>query len=155
PAARSTREADRSPGVVAQGTTGGTILLIEDEPAVRDVTCRLLGSHGCEVLTARDGNEAVACLRDRADVRAVLMDWNLPGLSGEDLIRQLRAVNDSVPVILMSGLNHYELSGRLESLGVAGYPQKPFRLTALIGMLRPWLNEPSVVAPSRTAARPG
>src|SRR5262249_33632629 len=108
---------------------GGTVLLIEDEPAIRDVTCRLLASQGCSVLTAADGDEAVSSLREpAAEVRAVLMDWNLPGLSGEALVRQLRAVSASVPLFLMSGLNRCELSSRLEGLGVTGYLQKPFRL---------------------------
>lgn len=142
PAARILRPSVHLAEQPATRPVGGTVLLVEDEQAVRDVTCRLLGSHGCEVVTARDGDEAVARLRERADdVRAVLMDWNLPGLSGEALIEQLRRISPAVPVFLMSGLTHHELSARLEGLGVAGYLQKPFRLGTLIELLRPCLGE--------------
>jgi PAS domain S-box-containing protein len=140
PAARSPSTLVAPPDA-APRAAGRTVLLIEDEQSVRDVTSRLLTSLGCEVLAARDGAEALAGLRERPDVRAVLMDWNLPGLSGEDLVREVRQTSPSVPLFLMSGHTQHELAERVAGLGVNGFLQKPFRLTALLELLRPCLEE--------------
>jgi CheY-like chemotaxis protein len=113
------------------------ILLAEDEDSVRDVVGRLLRSLGCGVLPARNGEEAVALFQaHRKEIRAALIDLSMPRLDGEPTIRRLLALEPRLPVVLMSGYPEGDLSERLPDLKLSGYLQKPFRMPALVEMLK-------------------
>lgn len=142
PAVRPTKVEPPAPVVMSSiGRTTGTVLLIDDEQFVLDISVRLLESAGCRVLAARDGESALAFLRDRRDeIKAILMDWSMPQLSGDLLFRELRRESANVPILLMSGFPAQDLLARLDGMNVAGYLQKPFRLAALLELLRPYLS---------------
>ena len=113
------------------------VLLAEDEEAVRDVIARLLRSLGCSVLAARHGEEALSLFAaHREQIRLALIDLNMPRLDGEPTIRQLRAAQPQLPIILMSGYGESDHRSRLTDLQLAGYLQKPFRLPMLMELLK-------------------
>jgi PAS domain S-box-containing protein len=115
----------------------GTILVIDDEEIVRNVTSRLLRSFGFTTLLAADGIDGVSQFKQHLpEVTAVLLDLTMPGLDGEAVFRQLRALRTDVPVLLMSGYNEQEAISRFESKGLAGFLQKPFTVEQLAAKLR-------------------
>ena len=119
-----------------------TVLLVDDEEAVREMVGEILENEGFEVLLAEDGARAVALFgENRARVDVVLMDLSMPGLSGEETFRRLREIAPGVRVILSSGYDSDEARGRFGASAPAGFIQKPYRpeqLVAEIGRcLRP------------------
>ncbi len=125
-------------GVDAQELGGvETILLVEDEAFVRDVTCEVLRSAGYRVLTARTAAEAV-CVYDqrRGRVELLLTDVVLPGETGRALAGRLRRADPELKVLLVSGYS--DQLGRLamqeECLG------KPFSTEVLLRRVRELLD---------------
>ena len=84
--------------------TTPTVLVVEDEPAVREVVADLLQDEGYAVRQAADGLEAIAEL-EVDDVDLVLSDVQMPRLDGRSLARRLRRQGHAVPVVLMSAVD--------------------------------------------------
>ena len=114
-----------------------TILVVDDEPMVREFAHRLLEAEGHVVLEAGSGQEALRTLRERADqIDGVLLDLSMPGMDGTDLLSALRTFAPALPVIVHSG---YPVDSTAESLApwhVAGVLQKPYRAARLTEMVR-------------------
>lgn len=107
------------------------VLIVDDDVDIRDSLALLLEDR-YEVVTAADGRQALAVLqREGADV--VLLDLMMPGLSGEDVVRELRRRGDDVPVALISAARELAASGR--RLAVEAFLAKPFELAALERMI--------------------
>ena len=120
-----------------QLTSSGTILVVDDEAAVRDVASQLLQSLGFATLLAADGNQALVVYREhRSEIVCVLMDLTMPSLDGEETFRELRRIDPGVRVLLMSGYNEQDAIARFVGKGVAGFIQKPFTLQELTQRLR-------------------
>ncbi len=84
---------------------GETILVIDDEPAVREVVSSLLKVYGYETLVAEDGESGIALFRaQQPDVGVVVTDMMMPGIQGPQVIRELRSINPDVRVVAMSGV---------------------------------------------------
>src|SRR5690606_32635155 len=80
------------------------ILLIDDEPAVRLVTGRMLTELGHHVVTAESGKRGVELLQERPDsFDLVVLDLTMPEQSGEQTLAQLRVVRDTLPIVITSG----------------------------------------------------
>lgn len=119
----------------------GTILVVDDEEAVRNVAQRILARFGFDVILAADGVEAVdayARLRERID--AVLLDWTMPRMNGEETWQELRRINPNVCVILSSGFNENDAADQFGEHGFSAFLQKPYgpadllrKLTAVLG----------------------
>ena len=113
------------------------MLFVDDEPALRDLAERTLRPAGFQVLTAADGREALEVLRDRAaDVRAVVLDLTMPGLNGDEVLRELRRLRPGVRVILSSGFSEQEVARRFAAGDLAGFLQKPYRPHQLLDAIR-------------------
>ncbi|HEX6090177.1 MAG TPA: response regulator [Gemmatimonadales bacterium] len=86
----------------ARGTE--TILVVEDEQVVRDLTCRVLREYGYTVLEARNGTEALTLLTDDGhDVRMVVSDVVMPGMGGRELGARVGLLRPELPILFMSG----------------------------------------------------
>jgi signal transduction histidine kinase/ActR/RegA family two-component response regulator len=110
----------------------GTVLVVDDEPMVRDVAEAILARLGLSVVQATDGDDAVRAFAAEPDrFEAVLLDLTMPRLSGAETFRQLREIRTEVRVILMSGYNQQEASGSFAGKGLAGFLEKPFSTQAL------------------------
>jgi CheY-like chemotaxis protein len=115
----------------------GTVLVVDDEPMVRDVAQAILRRLGLDVILAGSGNEAVARFTDDpGHIAVVLLDLTMPGLSGAETFRQIREVRPDAAVILMSGYSEEEASGRFVGKGLAGFLEKPFSTQGLVNAIR-------------------
>ncbi|MBI5014949.1 MAG: PAS domain S-box protein [Deltaproteobacteria bacterium] len=113
-----------------------TILVVDDEESVRTVATAILEEQGFRVLTASDGVEGVEVFRAHAgEVTAVLLDLTMPRLSGEDALREMRAIRADVAVLLSSGYDEGDAAGRFTGQGAAGFIQKPYRVATLLDTL--------------------
>ncbi len=114
-----------------------TILLVDDEEVITDVTGRLLRELGYTITTASNGEEAIKIYtRKHADIDLVIIDMIMPGISGSDTFDQLKAINPSIRAILSSG---YSLNGKAQDImnkGVRAFLQKPYRLYDLARKIR-------------------
>jgi CheY-like chemotaxis protein len=126
---------------IVRGT--GTILLVDDEETVRATTQEMLDYLGYRVVTACDGDEAVALYRDiQGSIDLVVLDMILPGRSGKDTFIALQEINPGVRVILSSG---YSLNGQatgIMALGCRAFMQKPFILAELSRKVRDVIAAP-------------
>lgn len=105
----------------------GTVLVIDDEEAVRMVAGKMLKTLGFEVLSASDGEQGLRVYRVHHDaICAVLLDLTMPRMDGEETFRELRRIRAEACVILMSGFNEQEAGARFVGKGLAGFLQKPF-----------------------------
>jgi CheY-like chemotaxis protein len=115
-----------------QTAGGGTILLVDDEDMVLEVGARVLEKLHYAVLTAGNGRDAVALFARHPDqVVLVILDMNMPGMSGGVVFEELRKLKPDVKVLLTSG---YGLDGQTQELlasGGCGFVQKPFSIAAL------------------------
>ena len=113
--------------------SAGTILVVDDEPGLRNLAGMILQQSGYSVLVAKDGREAVETFRaNEAQIAAILLDMTMPVMSGEEAFRLIREIQPRVPVIVSSGYNE---TFALEELGpdiVAGFIQKPYTASKLI-----------------------
>ena len=123
------------------------VLLVEDDPTVRDVVTRYLREAGYEVTEAVDGPAGLAAARDRLP-DAVVLDLMLPGLHGLDVCRELRARHERLPILLLTALGEERDRVRGLELGADDYVTKPFSPRELV------LRVGSVLRRSAPAARP-
>ena len=109
-----------------------TILLVEDEPAMRVLTSRLLERRGYPYLAAENGEAALALLAGvEQPINLLLTDVRMPRLGGGDLARRLRAQNPRLPVILMSGDIRDEADLEGLDVGRTAFLAKPFTVAEL------------------------
>lgn len=109
------------------------ILVIDDEEAVREAVTDILDLEGWPVLTAENGEIGVQTYHShRSSIALVILDLSMPGLSGQETLVHLQAINPHVKVLLSSGYSETEVSGRFANLGVAGFLQKPYNALHLI-----------------------
>ena len=104
-----------------------TVLLVDDDEAVRLVTSRMLKLYGYEVLVARDGMEAVGFFEQHQnDIVMVVMDMMMPELNGLDTFKVLKKMNPGVRVLVISGFFDDENKQTLMEEGVRGLLPKPY-----------------------------
>ncbi len=135
----ATHVAAPAPAAAGQGawTSSGTILVVDDEESVRNVTARALRMFGFEVLQAADGEAGVEAFRAaHGELRCVLLDMTMPRLDGEGAFRAMRGIDPSVPVVLLSGYGDDETVSQLSRDGLASFIQKPYRVAELREALR-------------------
>ena len=115
------------------------VLVIDDEPNIRDLVQAALRFHGFEVSTAGSGEEGLALARsERPDL--ILLDVLLPDISGFDVCRRLRDEDDDVPVIYLTARDTPSDTVTGLSLGGDDYVTKPFSVEALIARVRALLR---------------
>lgn len=121
----------RSPAATTPRWTG-TVLVADDEPAVRDIASRCLERMGLRVLGAGDGHEAIALVRSHGtSIDLALLDLGMPRLSGEQTLVGLRRLCPSLPVILMSGYDEQDAVARCGEVRFSGFLRKPFTIDEL------------------------
>ena len=121
--------------------TGG-VLVVDDEPDVRELAEIMLRRSGFTVLTARNGREGVKTFREHArEIDVVLLDLTMPGMGGEEVLREIQRIRPEQRVLLMSGYNE-EFAGSQFSDPISGFLQKPFTQEELADTLRALLQQP-------------
>ncbi len=127
------------------------ILLVEDEAAQREILAYNLGAEGYVVEQAASGDEALLMLRE-SPPDVVVLDWMLPGVSGIEICRQIKARREtrSIPVIMLSARS--EEGDRVRGLetGADDYVVKPYSVAELLARVRSQLRR---VRPAATGTR--
>jgi PAS domain S-box-containing protein len=119
----------------------GTVLVVDDEEAVRTFCETCLKRLGFRVLSAADGEEALEVfIRHAEEIACVLLDLTMPRLDGVSTFRRLKQLRPGVRVLLSSGYDELDVSQRFTSEGVAGFIQKPYVLQDLRKSLELALN---------------
>ncbi|HEY1956369.1 MAG TPA: ATP-binding protein [Polyangiaceae bacterium] len=109
----------------------GTVLIVDDERAVRDGAAAVLRGLGYRVICAEDGASAIELFRDRPDIDAVLLDMVMPHMDGRSTYLALRDLRPDVRVVLTTGFALNEEAQRILDLGVREFIAKPFSVEAL------------------------
>jgi CheY-like chemotaxis protein len=134
-------EADACTPVEAAEPGHGTVMLVDDEVNVLEVTAEMIRRLGFTVLPARTGREALDCYRQNRDrIRLVILDMIMPEVSGSEVYEELKKINPQVKVLLATG---YSLQGMAKDImrrGCNGFIQKPFTMEDLSAKLRLMLN---------------
>ena len=130
--------AETTPGLperavpVPEQAGGGTFLLVDDDEMLLESACELLDLLGFNVLTAKDGIEALEVFRQhQAEIRCVLTDLTMPRMDGWGLLTELRILNPNLPVILASGYDKAQVLAGTRSNHPEAFLSKPFSLQQL------------------------
>jgi CheY-like chemotaxis protein len=122
---------------------GGTesLLIVDDEESLRSLLASALSRQGYRTATAASGLEAIEAISDPArSFDAVLLDLNMPGASGVDVMKIIRICRPELKVVVISGHLTAEARGDLEQLGQRVFMQKPYKLDELGRQLRAVLD---------------
>ncbi|MBD2385534.1 hybrid sensor histidine kinase/response regulator [Cylindrospermum sp. FACHB-282] len=112
---------------------GELILVVDDEPAIQDVTKASLETYNYKTLIASDGIEAIALYaKHTKNISVVLMDMMLPALDGLTAIRTLQKINPDVKIIATSGLMSSNKLGGMADTGVSTFLSKPYTVNELL-----------------------
>jgi DNA-binding NtrC family response regulator len=117
-----------------------SVLVIDDEEAIREAVTDILSLYELPVLAAACGEQGVAVLAEHSDqIGLVLLDLTLPGLNGEETYHHLRALRPDLPIIISSGYRQNSISTRFPS--DTAFLPKPYDLAKLMKMVRRFLPE--------------
>ncbi|WP_313388172.1 response regulator, partial [Rhodospirillum rubrum] len=124
-------------GGEARDLTGKeTILLVEDEDAVRVFGSRALRNKGYTVLEARSGEGALDVLEDGAEIDLLITDMVMPGMDGATLAGRVREARPDLKIILISGYSEDVIRGDIVNQPDTHFLPKPFSLKALAEKVR-------------------
>lgn len=129
------------------------ILVVDDEPPIRKLLRMGLSTQGYQILEAPSGKIALELLAQSPDL--VILDLGLPDIQGHDLLRMIRARNDSVPIVVLSSRG--DEAGKVQALdlGADDYMTKPFGMDELLARIRAALRHQLQVQGERPVFRTG
>jgi PAS domain S-box-containing protein len=138
----ATPEAAAPPTAVPSPAGAGTVLVVDDEEAVRRVARRVLQRAGYAVLEARDGAEALSIFREKgAALSAVVLDVTMPVMTGTEAFAAMRELGPPVPTIFSSGYDQLDTVSHLEGEDIA-FLQKPYRPEQLLRRINELVQHP-------------
>ncbi len=109
-----------------------TVLLVDDEPAVRRVGEKMLKKLGFKVIQAVDGKKGLNIFKEKRDiVDIVLLDLTMPNMDGKETFNRLKNIDSTVKIILSSGYNKQSISNKFSKHKVDGFIQKPYNVNDL------------------------
>jgi two-component system, OmpR family, KDP operon response regulator KdpE len=110
------------------------VLVIDDEPPIRKLLRMGLTSQGYNIVEASNGKAALELMREAPDL--IILDLGLPDIQGHELLRTIRARDESVPVVVLSSRG--DEAGKVQALdlGADDYVTKPFGMNELLARMR-------------------
>lgn len=126
-----------------------TILLVDDDPDVREVYRIILETEGYTILEAPD---APSCLEVVAEHRPdlILLDWMMPGVDGSDALRALKGspATRDIPVVMLTALDGITEIRLATDIGADGFLSKPVEADDLLTIVRRYVQEPARLQPA-------
>ncbi|MDP9022691.1 MAG: response regulator [Actinomycetota bacterium] len=115
----------------------GTVLVVDDEPDVRQIVGLLLRREGHEVLEAGDGEAALHAVREAGNsIDAVLLDVMMPRMTGHEALPAIRELQPEMPVVFFSGYDRGEVTGHLQTATAhTTFVPKPFTNEQLLAAI--------------------
>lgn len=124
-------------------TGSGTIIIADDEDMVREVATMMLESIGFTVIAVSSGKQVLdAYKEEKNNIKAMILDINMPDLGGMDIYGMLRKENDDMPVVISSGYNKNESDHDFVHSNKLYYLKKPYRLSVLRSAMREVFSAP-------------
>jgi PAS domain S-box-containing protein len=121
----------------SQSNGSGTILVVEDEAHMLRLLEKVLTQRGYRVLTAADGQEALAVCRSHKDaIDIILLDLDLPKTSGRDALFKLKTENPDVKIVIVSGYLEPDLRSEIERAGLKHFVDKPYVLDDVVKIVQ-------------------
>jgi DNA-binding response OmpR family regulator len=115
----------------------GTVLVVDDDEAVRELVAETLQRAGLTVLLAGDGREAVELFRRRADeIHVVVLDRTMPDMDGEEAFDEIRRIRSDARIMLVSGYSEERAAWEFIDRGFDAFLHKPFDPMALLECVR-------------------
>jgi two-component system, cell cycle sensor histidine kinase and response regulator CckA len=130
------------------GSLHGSVLLVEDEESIRVAVARLLRRSGFSVIEAAGGGAALDFFRAQSNIRVVLLDLTLPGMSGREVLQELRRIQPDIKVILTTAYSEEAAMAAVEGQPVWHFLRKPYRIAEVLPMLREALSVTGSPGPS-------
>lgn len=112
-----------------------TVLVVDDERVIREGLRRLLCSEGYQVLTARDGQEALDLLRSE-NIDAVLCDLKMPVKGAIEVLEELKPEHPEIPVIILTGQGTVANAVESREKGAYAFITKPFRVDCVLTLVK-------------------
>jgi len=132
PVVEETEEGASSESTAKNGASHSEpVLIVEDEEAVRELAAEFMKSAGYKVLTAGDGQEAIAVAERAGPIRVLITDIVMPNMRGPELAKRLKATRKNLKIIYMSGYLEFNKAGE-EFLEGSYFLQKPFTRDSLV-----------------------
>jgi signal transduction histidine kinase len=119
----------------------GTILVVDDEPQVREVISRVLASCGYTVIAAEDGREALLRFGDGSGIDLVVLDMVMPGMGGRECLARLREADAAVRVVIATGYTSDGSAQELLGEGALAIVEKPLDISSFAGMVQTILGK--------------
>jgi two-component system, cell cycle sensor histidine kinase and response regulator CckA len=120
----------------------GHILIVDDHQVIRDVTSRMLVSLGYDVVTARDGLDALKYYRENwSEIDLVILDMIMPNMGAKECFRELKQINPNVRAILSTGYDNNHSVQEILNEGMCEFVQKPYHIQKLSEIVDRVLHE--------------
>jgi len=117
-----------------------TILLVDDELEILKSLGEILTRFGYQVIAKQAAQEALASVKDGANIDLVITDYRMPGMDGLEFLNALRQMDPSVPVIMLTAYGAVESYLKSLSLGVFEYVNKPIKAKELGRIVQAAIN---------------
>jgi CheY-like chemotaxis protein len=127
---------------------GATVLVVDDEPGVREIAARYLERAGFRVLEGRDGVHALELVEREGPPQLVLTDMMMPGIGGTELARRLKERWPALPILFMSGFSSEELRRQGAIFSEGDLIEKPFTPDQLVANVAEALSRAEVRGPA-------
>jgi CheY-like chemotaxis protein len=120
------------------------VLVADDDPAIRTLIKTILGKGPYEIVVCNDAESALVHIQRDAPYDILISDFMLPGISGIELIAQVRQnfVTARIPIVMISGHSNYAMDARAKAAGANAFLNKPFTLSQLRTTVQHLLAEP-------------
>ena len=139
------RAVDSLPGAMtASRGERQRVLVVDDEASIRDLLAKTLALAEYDVDTASNGANALDRLRERqGNYDLMIADLRMPGMDGLSMIREVKLLNPTLPIIIITGFSTESSAIEAVNLGVAGYLTKPFRVPQVLAAAAKALGAPA------------
>ena len=122
------------------------ILVVDDDPTIRDLLKEALSLEGYLTRTVASGNDALKILQQFPSCNLLLLDLVMPGWNGEKTLEQLRHYSPQLPAVIMTGHDKEDCLPGLKQLGINGFIEKPFLISEIFQVTSQFLTSNPVMA---------
>ena len=118
------------------------ILVVDDEPAIRELLKSMLERFNYQVIEASDGESAADIyLKEKDGIDMIILDLIMPGWSGKKTLKEIRKINPKAKILISSGYTTYEITQEIKKANITGYIKKPYTLKALLNAVKELMSQ--------------
>jgi DNA-binding NtrC family response regulator len=115
-------------------TTEKVVLVVDDDPSISDILQHIISARGNKVVTVGRAEDAVEQIK-KQHFHLMFLDWTLPGMSGIEALSAIKAEDDRIVVVVITGHGDILTAKEKSSLGVQLLIRKPFQLNEIIDVI--------------------